>query len=250
MIDVTIGQYLPGDSLIHKTDARVKIIVTLLLMVSVFLCRNYYTMGIALLLSIVIGVISKIKPKVMLKGLKPIIVIVLFTTVLNLFYGSGEPLVKLGFLKITENGINNSIFMALRIIILVVFGLKPLKLFKVDVHSIAMTMTIALRFIPTLVEEVDKIMSAQKSRGADMESGGILKRVKAVVPVMIPLFVSSFRRANELEYAMECRCYRGGNGRTKMKVMKMSAMDYVLLILSIIYFVGIILARIFMFKVI
>lgn len=269
MIDVTIGQYLPGDSLIHKTDARVKIIVTLLLMVSVFLCRNHYTMGFALLLSIVIGVISKIKPKVMLKGLKPIMVIVLFTTVLNLFYGSGEPLVKLGFLKITENGINNSIFMALRIIILVVFGLiltytttptaltdameslmKPLKLFKVDVHSIAMTMTIALRFIPTLVEEVDKIMSAQKSRGADMESGGILKRVKAVVPVMIPLFVSSFRRANELEYAMECRCYRGGNGRTKMKVMKMSAMDYVLLILSIIYFVGIILARIFMFKVI
>ncbi len=269
MIDVTIGQYLPGDSLIHKTDARVKIIATLLLMISVFLCRNYYTMGLALLLSIIVGIVSKIKPKVMLKGLKPIIVIVIFTTVLNLFYGSGKPLVQVGFLKITENGINNSVFMALRIIILVVYGLiltytttptaltdameslmKPLKLFKIDVHSIAMTMTIALRFIPTLVEEVDKIMSAQKSRGADMESGSILKRVKAVVPVMIPLFVSSFRRANELEYAMECRCYRGGEGRTKMKVMKMAAKDYVLLILSILYFSGIVIARVFMFKII
>ena len=171
MIDVTIGQYLPGDSVIHKADARVKIITTLLFMISVFLCRNYYTMGLALLLSIAVTTISKIKPKVMLKGLKPIIVIVIFTTVLNLFYGSGEPLVQLGFLKITAQGINNSIFMALRIIILVIFGLiltytttptaltdameslmKPLKLFKVDVHSIAMTMTIALRFIPTLVE--------------------------------------------------------------------------------------------------
>ncbi len=182
MIDVTIGQYLPGDSLIHKTDARVKIIVTLLLMVSVFLCRNYYTMGFALLLSIVIGVISKIKPKVMLKGLKPIIVIVLFTTVLNLFYGSGEPLVKLGFLKITESGINNSIFMALRIIILVVFGLiltytttptaltdameslmKPLKLFKVDVHSIAMTMTIALVLSLLLLKRWTRLCRPRKA---------------------------------------------------------------------------------------
>lgn len=194
MIDVTIGQYLPGDSVIHKADARVKIITTLLFMISVFLCRNYYTMGLALLLSIAVTIISKIKPKVMLKGLKPIIVIVIFTTVLNLFYGSGEPLVQLGFLKITAQGINNSIFMALRIIILVVFGLiltytttptaltdameslmKPLKLFKVDVHSIAMTMTIALRFIPTLVEEVDKIMSAQKAEALIWKAEEYLK---------------------------------------------------------------------------
>lgn len=269
MIDVTIGQYLPGDSLIHKADPRVKIIVTLLFMVSVFLCKSYFTMGAAIILAVAVTAIAKIKPKVMLKGIKPIMIIVMFTTVLNLFYGSGEPIFTLGFIKITQQGINNSIFMALRIIILVVFGLiltytttptsltdamesllKPLALIKVDVHSIAMTMTIALRFIPTLVEEVDKIMSAQKSRGADMESGGVLKRVKAIVPVMIPLFVSSFRRANELEYAMECRCYRGGSGRTKMKIMKMSARDYAILIFSIIYFTGIIVAGFLLKKVI
>lgn len=269
MIDVTIGQYLPGDSLIHKADPRVKIIVTLLFMVSVFLCKSYFTMGVALILAVAVTAIAKIKPKVMLKGIKPIMIIVLFTTVLNLFYGSGEPIFTLGFIKITQQGINNSIFMALRIIILVVFGLiltytttptsltdamesllKPLALIKIDVHSIAMTMTIALRFIPTLVEEVDKIMSAQKSRGADMESGGVLKRVKAIVPVMIPLFVSSFRRANELEYAMECRCYRGGSGRTKMKIMKMSAGDYAILVFSILYFTGIIVAGFLLKKVI
>lgn len=269
MLDVTIGQYLPGDSFIHKLDSRIKIVITMLLMISVFLAKNYVSMGIMLALAIIMVLVSKIKPKVILKGLKPILVIVLFTTVLNLFYGTGEPLVHLGFIKITMNGINNSIFMALRIIILVVFGLmltytttptaltdalesllKPLTYLKIDVHSIAMTMTIALRFIPTLVEEVDKIMSAQKSRGADMENGNIFKRVKAVVPVMIPLFVSSFRRANELEYAMECRCYRGGEGRTKMKVMHLGAKDYFALAFAVLYFAGIVVIRILMNNVI
>ena len=165
---------------------------------------------------------------------------------LNLFYGSGEPLVQLGRFKITVDGIETAVFMAVRIILLVVISslltyttspneltdslerlLKPLKLVKIDVHSIAMTMTIALRFIPTLIEEIDKIMSAQKSRGADLDSGNLIQRAKALIPVLIPLFVSSFRRANELAYAMECRCYRGGGGRTKMKVMKMTARDYV-----------------------
>lgn len=267
--DVTIGQYLPGNSPIHKLDPRAKIVISLLLMISIFLCRNYISLGICIALAFCICFASKIKPKVILKGIKPIIVIVIFTTVINLFYGTGEPLVKLGFLKITEQGIHNAIFMGLRIIVLVVFGLmltytttptsltdaiesllKPLTYLKVDVQSLAMTMTIALRFIPTLVEEVDKIMSAQKSRGADLESGSVLNRIKAIVPIMIPLFVSSFRRANELEYAMECRCYRGGNGRTKMKVMHMNASDNLALVLTILYFVGIILLRIFTARVI
>ena len=269
MNNITFGQYLPGDSLLHKMDPRMKIVLLLLLMISNFIGKNFITLALVAVATVMLVILSQINLKIILKGIKPIVLIVVITALLNLFYGTGEPLVEFGFLKITQAGIYSSIFMSMRVIFLVVQGLmltytttptsltdameslmKPLKYLRVDVHAIAMTMTIALRFIPTLVEEVDKIMSAQKSRGADMESGGILKRVKAVVPVMIPLFVSSFRRANELEYAMECRCYRGGNGRTKMKVMKMSAMDYVLLILSIIYFVGIILARIFMFKVI
>lgn len=267
--DVTIGQYLPGDSPVHKLDPRAKIVASILLMVSVFLCKNYISLGICIAVALGVCAASKIKPRVIFKGLKPIIVIVAFTAVINLFYGSGEPLVELGFLKITEQGINNAIFMGLRIIVLVIFGLiltytttptsltdaiesllKPLTYLHIDVQSLAMTMTIALRFIPTLVEEVDKIMSAQKSRGADLESGSLFNRIKAIVPIMIPLFVSSFRRANELEYAMECRCYRGGNGRTKMKVMHMTFSDTLALILTVAYFVGIILFRIFTVDVI
>lgn len=267
--DAAIGQYLPGDSLIHKLDPRAKIVISLLLMISIFLCRNYISMGICIALAMGISVVSRIKPKVIFKGLKPIIVIVLFTSIINLFYGSGDPIFTLGFLKITEQGIHNAIFMGLRIIVLVIFGLmltytttptsltdaiesllKPLTYLNIDVQALAMTMTIALRFIPTLVEEVDKIMSAQKSRGADLETGSIFNRIKAIVPIMIPLFVSSFRRANELEYAMECRCYRGGSGRTKMKVMRMRFTDILALVLTVLYFVGIILLRIFTVSII
>lgn len=267
--DITIGQYFPGDSILHRLDPRAKIVITIMMMVSIFLCKNYVSLGIMVITAIIVTLISKINIKTILKGLKPIIVIVLFTTILNLFYGTGEPLVQLGRIKITMDGINNSIFMALRIIILVVYGLmltytttptsltdaiesllKPLKIFHADVHSVAMIMTIALRFIPILIEEVDKIMSAQKSRGADMENGGIISRVKAIVPIMIPLFVSSFRRANELAYAMECRCYRGGDGRTKMKQMKLKMLDYSVLTLSALYFAGIIAIRILMETVI
>lgn len=269
MTDITIGQYFPGNSLLHKIDARMKIILMIILMVSVFICKTYWALGLALVLTLLVVSISKIKLKVVFKGLKPILVIILFTTLLNLFYGSGDPLVKLGFLKITENGINNAVFMSVRIILLVIQGLmltytttptaltdaieslmKPLALLKVDTHSIAMTMTIALRFIPTLTEEVDKIMSAQKSRGADIDSGGIIKRAKAIVPILIPLFVSSFRRADELSDAMECRCYRGGEGRTKMKVMHLAFRDYASLIFVCLYLAGIILIRIFIKSVI
>lgn len=262
--DITLGQYLPGTSLLHRMDSRVKIVLTLLFMVSTFLCKNYVSLGITVAVAIVLLAVSRIKLKVFIKGLKPILFIVILTTLLNLFYGTGEPIVKIGFIKITQNGINASVFMAMRIIVLVIFGLlltytttptnitnalesllKPLTVFKIDVHSFAMTMTIALRFIPTLLEEVEKIMQAQKSRGADMESGGIISRVKAVIPIMIPLFVSSFRRANELEYAMECRCYRGGEGRTKMNVMHMKSLDYLSLAFSVIYLGAIIFLRIY-----
>lgn len=269
MSDVTIGQYYPGDSILHRMDARMKIVLSVFMMVSAFLCKNFISLALAAAIMVLVCIISKVTPKTILKGLKPVIVIVLITTILNLFYGTGEPIVRLGIIKITMNGIYTSIFMAVRIIILVVYGvmltytttptsltdaieslLKPLTLMHVDVHSIAMTMTIALRFIPTLLEEVDKIISAQKSRGADMESGGLLKRAKAVIPIMIPLFVSSFRRANELAYAMECRCYRGGKGRTKMNVMHIHGRDYGALAFSAVYFTLIILLKIFVKSVI
>ena len=264
--DVTIGQYFPGNSFIHKLDARMKIVLIIALMASVFVGRSYYTLALSAAMTLIMVFISQIKLKVILKGMKPILLIVVITALLNLFYGTGEPIFEFLIFKITENGINNAIFMASRVILLVIIGLmltytttptsltdaiesllKPLhKLFKLDIHSLAMTMTIALRFIPTLVEEVDKIMSAQKSRGADMESGGLIKRVKAVVPVLIPLFISSFRRANELAYAMECRCYRGGEGRTKMKVMHLEARDYVALCIVVLYITGILLLKVFM----
>lgn len=250
--DITIGQYFPGNSFIHKMDARMKIILIVILIASIFVCKNIISLATIILATVILVAISRIAPKTILKSIKPLAIIIIITAVLNIFYGTGDPLVTIGKLSITANGIETAIFMAVRIITLVVISslltyttspteltdalerlLKPLKLIKVDVHSIAMTMTIALRFIPTLVEEIDKIMSAQKSRGADMDSGGLIHRSKALIPVLIPLFVSAFRRAGELAYAMECRCYRGGDGRTKMKVMKMSAKDFLALFVVI-----------------
>lgn len=257
--DISIGQYFPGNSFLHKMDPRMKIVLIILFMVSIFIGKNYFCLGLVFAVSLITVLASRISLKSILKSIKPLIIIILFTGLLNLFYGSGEPLVKFWIFKITADGINKAVFMAARIIMLVVIGsmltytttptaltdameslMKPLKVFKVDVHSIAITMTIALRFIPTLTEEVDKIMSAQKSRGADLESGGLIKRAKAIVPIIIPLFISSFRRANELAYAMECRCYRGGSGRTKMKIMKLHSGDYVCAVIFVLYFVGII----------
>lgn len=258
--DITIGQYFPGNSIVHKMDARMKIILILLLIVTIFLCKNIISLTAIIICAFALVLVSKIPVKTVLKSIKPLAVIILITAILNLFYGEGEPLVQLGRLKITANGIETAVFMAVRIITLVVISslltyttspteltdalerlLKPLKLIKIDIHSIAMTMTIALRFIPTLIEEIEKIMSAQKSRGADMDSGGLIHRAKALIPVLIPLFVSAFRRAGELAYAMECRCYRGGEGRTKMKVMKFSARDFIALGCVTAFMAGIIL---------
>lgn len=258
--DITIGQYFPGNSIVHKLDPRMKIILIFLLIVSIFICKNIAGLGAIILFSVILVLISKIPFKTVLKSIKPLVVIILLTAVLNIFYGKGDALVQLGKLKITADGIETAVFMAVRIITLVVISslltyttspteltdalerlLKPLKLIKIDVHSIAMTMTIALRFIPTLIEEIEKIMSAQKSRGADLESGSLIHRAKALIPVLIPLFVSAFRRAGELAYAMECRCYHGGEGRTKMKVMKLSARDFLSFAAVIVFMVIIVL---------
>lgn len=258
--DITIGQYFPGNSIVHKLDPRMKIILIFLLIVSIFICKNIAGLGAIILFSVILVLISKIPFKTVLKSIKPLVVIILLTAVLNIFYGKGDALVQLGKLKITADGIETAVFMAVRIITLVVISslltyttspteltdalerlLKPLKLIKIDVHSIAMTMTIALRFIPTLIEEIEKIMSAQKSRGADLESGSLIHRAKALIPVLIPLFVSAFRRAGELAYAMECRCYHGGEGRTKMKVMKLTSRDFLSLAAVILFMVIIVL---------
>ena len=258
--DITIGQYFPGNSVIHKMDARAKTVLSLAVIISLFVCKNFYSLGLVIAFILAIVIISRISFKTILKSIKPLAIIILITSLLNLFYGKGVPLVTIGRLKITEAGINTAVFMAVRIIMLVIAGsmltytttptdltdaierlFKPLKVFKVDVHSIAMTMTIALRFIPTLIEEIEKIMMAQKSRGADFETGGLLKRIKALVPILIPLFISSFRRASELAYAMDCRCYRGGEGRTKMKQVKLSTRDFVATAAVILLFAAIIL---------
>lgn len=267
--DITIGQYFPGNSVIHKLDSRIKIILTMCLIVLIFLCKNIVSLLLVVLSAVALVLVSKISFKTIIKSIKPLVIIILLTAILNLFYGTGEPLVQIWKLKITLNGIETAVFMAIRIITLVVISslltyttspteltdaierlLKPLKYVKVDVHSIAMTMTIALRFIPTLIEEIQKIMAAQKSRGADMESGGLIHRAKALIPVLIPLFISAFRRANELAYAMECRCYRGGDGRTKMKVMKMAPRDYISVAVVALFFAVILLLNKFLVNVI
>ncbi len=267
--DITIGQYFPGNSPLHRLDARMKIILTLALAVSIFLCKNFFALGFFLIVTAVLVAMSKIPFKTILKSIKPLAIIILITAFLNIFYGKGEPLFSIGRFAITRSGIETAVFMAFRIIILVVVTslltyttsptqltdalerlMKPLKLLKIDTHAISMTMTIALRFIPTLVEEIDKIMSAQKSRGADMDSGNIINKVKALIPVLIPLFVSSFRRANELAYAMECRCYRGGEGRTKMKVMKLSVGDFAALAIVGLIIAAIVLMNIYLSDVI
>lgn len=246
--DVTLGQYFPAKSPLHKTDPRLKICLTVLIIVLVFLAKNFFSLGFITLCTLTAMALSKIPFRMYVKSLKPIVILIVFTAVLNAFYGTGEPLFQWGFLKITKNGILNSIFVSLRIVLLILTSsvltfttsptqltdaierlLKPLSKLKVPVHEFAMMMTIALRFVPTLLEETEKIMAAQKARGADMESGGVIQRVKALVPVLIPLFVSAFRRAFDLATAMESRCYHGGEGRTKLKVLKFGGVDWAVL---------------------
>lgn len=267
--DITIGQYFPGNSVLHRMDARVKCVLLLFLLVSAFLCFNFYALGALILFSVILVAVSRIPFKTILKSLKPLILVMLLTMVLNLFYGSGKVLVELGALKITEGGVINAVFLAVRIVVLVLISslltyttspttltsaieslMAPVKLIKPEApHMVAMTMTIALRFIPTLIDEMEKITNAQKSRGADLDSGNLLQRAKALVPVLIPLFISSFRRARELAYAMECRCYRGGIGRTKMNVAHMHGIDYMAVSAVAAFYAVIILLNVFFARV-
>ncbi len=243
--DITLGQFFPGKSLIHRLDPRTKLVLLVVYIVALFMAESWASYGLMVLFLGGIIAISRVPPKSFLRGLKPLIFILAFTGILNLFFTQGETvLVQFWSITITLEGILRAIFMIARILMLVMGTflltyttspialtdgleslLKPLKYIKVPVHELSMMMCIALRFIPTLIEETDKIMSAQKARGADFENGKLLERVKALVPVLVPLFISAFRRADELATAMECRCYQGGSGRTKMKQLHYMARD-------------------------
>ena len=263
--DITLGQFFPGNSVIHRLDPRTKIILTVLFIVAVFMASNPVAFLLLLLSTVAVIAISGISFSVIIKGVKPIIVILIFTIILNVFLtgGEGDPLWSFWVINVYTAGIIKAVFMALRVLILIVGTstlltyttspisltdgieslLAPLKAIKVPVHTFAMMMTIALRFIPTLVEETEKIMNAQKSRGADFSSGGLVKRAKALIPILIPLFVSAFKRAEELATAMECRCYRGDKNRTKLVKLSYGGRDVVFFLAAAVFLAAVIVLR-------
>ena len=249
--DITLGQYFPGNSPIHRMDPRTKLLALILYIVTIFIADGLIPYVICAAGLVAVIRISRIPLKLIMKSLKPIVIIIIFTGALNILYTPGTELFRLWIFRVTVEGIRTAITMIVRILLLVAStslltyttspmaltdGLEsllgPLKKFHVPVHEFSMMMSIALRFIPTLIEETDKIMSAQKARGADFESGNIFQRAKALVPVLVPLFVSSFRRADELAVAMECRCYHGGEGRTRLHVLHFAGRDYLALTLG------------------
>ena len=245
--DITLGQFFPGHSVIHRLDPRTKLLMLVVYIVALFMAVSWVSYGVLFGFLAISIALSKIPVKSILKGMKPLVMILVVTAVLNIFFTEGETvLVNLGFAKITLEGLQRAFFMLIRILMLVTGTflmtyttspialtdgleslLNPLKKIKVPVHELSMMMCIALRFIPTLIEETDKIMSAQKARGADFENGKLMDRVKALIPILVPLFISAFRRADELATAMECRCYQGGEGRTKMKLLRYHRNDLV-----------------------
>ena len=243
--DITLGQYFPGNSFVHRLDPRTKLLVLVAYIVALFMAVSWASYGLCLVFLVTSIAISGIPAKSFLRGMKPLMFILIFTAILNIFFTEGETvLVAFWGITITLEGLIRAFFMLLRILMLVTGTflltyttspisltdgleslLSPLKRIKLPVHELSMMMCIALRFIPTLIEETDKIMSAQKARGADFESGNLLQRVKALIPILVPLFISAFRRADELATAMECRCYQGGDGRTKMKLLRYHLQD-------------------------
>ena len=262
--DITIGQHFPGNSLVHRFDPRLKLVLTVAYIVLLFAASNPLGLTLSILFLGVMYKMAKIPVKMIGKSLKPILPIVLFTAVLNLFFvsGEGDPLVHFWFLNIYAEGVRYAVLMAVRVMALIAGTslltyttspivltdaieqlLKPLGKLHFPVHELAMMMSIALRFIPTLIEETDKIMNAQKARGAQLDTGKMTDRVKALVPVLIPLFISAFRRADELAMAMECRCYRGGTGRTRLKVLRCEKQDYIDLAVCIACFAVILASR-------
>ena len=268
MNGIAFGQFYPSNSVMHRLDPRMKIIIAVAYIVASFLCKNVISFALLLVSALVLILLSRIPVKIVLKSIKALIFIMAFTAVLNVFWTKGEAdelLLSWNFIQIYTSGIYNAVFIVVRIIAMIIGTsifltytttpiqltdaleqlLSPLKVIKVPVHEFAMMMTIALRFIPTIVEETEKIMSAQKARGADFTNGSLAKRAKALIPILIPLFISAFRRAGELATAMTCRCYRGGAGRTKLNVLKFTWRDAVALILIAAFIAGIVLLNIF-----
>ena len=264
--DITLGQFFPGKSFIHALDPRLKLILTVVYVVALFLVSEF--LGF-LIISALIGLVaffSKISIRVVLRGLKPLLLIIVFTAFFNIVYGGGEPIFpEIAWLSwIKTEGVHNALFMIIRILLLILGTsyltyttspvmltdaleqlIRPLRIFRFPVHELAMMMTIALRFIPTLIDETNKIINAQKARGADFETGNIIRRAKALGPILIPLLVSAFRRAEELADAMECRCYHGGDGRTRYKIYSFGWRDAIALLVMLVALAGIILLRIF-----
>ncbi len=250
-MDIAFGQYCEGDSILHRLDPRAKLIASILFITVIFMAESVFAFALVTAAAVGLAALSGISPRIVLRGLKPIIFIAVFTAVINIFWAKGEHLlVDVGFVEIYLEGIINAFLIVLRIVVLLSVSsmlltytttpialtdgmeqlLSPLAKLRVPVHDFSMMMTIALRFIPTLIEETEKIMNAQKARGADFSSGSIVRRAKALVPIIIPLFVSAFRRAGDLALAMECRCYTGGSGRTRMNVLKSGVRDYLFII--------------------
>ncbi|MDR0862401.1 MAG: energy-coupling factor transporter transmembrane protein EcfT [Oscillospiraceae bacterium] len=247
--DITLGQFFPGNSIVHRLDPRTKLALTLFYIVALFMCKSYFAFALMAVVLVAIIVASQLNARVILKGLKPVAIIIIVTAILNIFLTPGEPIFEWWIISISVEGIIMAVLMAVRLILLVTGTfmvsyttsplaltdaieslLSPLKKLHFPVHELAMMMSIALRFIPTLIEETDKIMSAQKARGADFETGNILRRAKAMLPILVPLFISAFSRADELADAMESRCYHGGIGRTRMNTLHAEARDYVALL--------------------
>lgn len=261
--DITIGQYFPGKSVVHRLDPRIKILITALYIAMLFMPKGFVGLAVGIVYLLIAFLLSGIPLSMMIKSIKPIVPIIVFTGILNLlFLDGGNVIFHWWIITVTTEGLKTMIFMAVRIIFLICGTslltyttspitltdaieriLSPLQKIKIPAHEIAMMMTIALRFIPTLIEETDKIMSAQKARGVDLESGTFLQRAKALVPILIPLFVSAFRRAEELALAMECRCYHGGEGRTRMKQLKTTYRDVCAVAITVCFMALVVLAN-------
>ncbi|MBR6708293.1 MAG: energy-coupling factor transporter transmembrane protein EcfT [Clostridia bacterium] len=256
MNSITLGQYFPGKSLLHRLDPRFKIVLAIVYIVASFLCRNVWSFALLGLSAVLLILLSQIPAGIILRGIRPILFIMLFTVVLNVFFTRGETLLLDWWIfRVYLEGVMTAVFMVLRITVIIIGTsmfltytttpialtdgierlLAPLKVFRLPVHEFAMMMTIALRFIPILIEETEKIMAAQKARGADFSTGSLIQRAKALIPIIVPLFVSAFRRADELAVAMECRCYRGGEGRTRMTVLHAHPADWAALCLTVLF---------------
>ena len=260
--DITIGQYFPGNSIIHRLDPRFKIVITIIFIVMLFMGDSFVCLGIGAVYTFLAIALSGIPLKMFLKSVKPLVPFLLITALLNLFLvSSGELIWSWKFIKITDQGINISVFMIVRILLLIMGSslltyttspitltdaierlLSPLKKLHFPVHELAMMMSIALRFIPTLIEETEKIMSAQKARGAELDSGSFMTRAKNLISILVPLFISSFRRADELATAMECRCYNGGEGRTRLRQLRSAPRDYIALAFTVLFLAAVIAA--------